>query len=200
MYSNLESDERKRSEVTSSLFHSLMGFWRIPKPMRDYYGFTDDYELYHRLEGMDSVEYARKRQSGEIPDCLEVQARLTRSVEKVFEGVCRHPPVEYLDKMNGELEELGRIALHPDAVRDPFSFVSPLLLVKYGIDKTVSPEARSCQAEKAYRELDERLVRMTGRRPHADELSSSLGRRSEEERPLRNFFRRPPSRGRKMSL
>lgn len=200
MYSNLESDERKRSEVTSSLFHSLMGFWRIPKTMQDYYGFTDDYELYHKLEGMEPAEYAQKRQAGEIPDCLEVQARLTRSVEKVFESVCHHPPMEYLDKLNGELENLGRIALHPDVVRAPFSFISPLLLVKYGIDKTASPEECSRQAEKAYRELDARFVRMTGRQPYADELSSSLRRRSEENHPRRNFFRRLPSKGRKMSL
>ncbi|MDE7074235.1 MAG: hypothetical protein K2O69_04200 [Odoribacter sp.] len=200
MYSNLESDERKRSEVTSSLFDALMGLWGIPKPIQDYYGFTDDYELYHKLEGMYPAEYRQKRQTGEIPDCLEVQARLIRSVEKVFESVCRHPPVEYLDMMNEELETLGRIAFHPDAIDDPFNYISRVLLLKYGIDKTASPEERSRQAEKAYRELDARFVKMTGREPYADKLFSSLKRKPEEERPRQSFFRKPSSKGRKMSL
>ncbi len=205
MYSNLESDEKKRDEVISSLFYSLMGLWGIPKPIQDYYGFTDDYKLYHKLESMDPAKYYQKRQTGEIPDCLEVQARLIRSMEKVFESICPYPPVEYLDMMNKELETLGRIALHPDAIDDPLSFISSVLLLKYGIDENASLEERSRQAEKAYRELDARFVRMTGREPYADKLSSSLRRREkeaakEEKRSRRSFFRRPPSKGRKMSL
>lgn len=206
MYSNLESDERKRGEVVSCLFWSLMQNWNIPKSIQDFYGFTEDYRLFHQLEDMDPEEYRQKRMTGEVPDILEVDARLTHAVEKVFESVCPHPPVEYLDKLNGELENLGRIATSPDFVHD-ILHIRPDFLVKYGIDKGASGKERSCQAEKAYRELDARFVKMTGRRPYADELFASIRRGEErtvkENRPKqshRTILRTPPSKGRKMSL
>ena len=102
MYSDLESNESKRREVVSSLYWSLMQGWNI-----------------HQLEGMAPDEYLRKRQTGEVPDILEVDARLTHVVEKIFESVCPRPPAEYLDKLNGELERLGSIAVSPDSVHDP---------------------------------------------------------------------------------
>jgi len=203
MYSNLESDERRRREVISSLYWSLMQNWNIPQSIQDYYGFTEDYRLFHQLEEMDSDVYDRKKKAGEVPDILDVDARLTRAVEKVFESVCPYPPVEYLDKLNGELENLGRIAASPDAVHD-ILHIHPDFLVKYGIDKNASATERSCQAEKAYRELDARFVRMTGRRPYADEFFSSLRRGEEktvrEKHRNKAVLRNPPSKGRKMSL
>ena len=71
--------------------------------------------MFHQLEGMAPDEYLRKRQTGEVPDILEVDARLTHVVEKIFESVCPRPPAEYLDKLNGELERLGSIAVSPDS-------------------------------------------------------------------------------------
>ena len=206
MYSNLESDERKRREVVSCLYESLMQNWNIPQSIQDYYGFAEDYRLFHQLEGMDSDVYKRKREMREVPDILEVDARLTHVVEKVFESVCPHPPVEYLDKLNTELEKLGRIAASPDAVHD-LLHIRPDFLAKYGIAKNASATERSCQAEKAYRELDARFVRMTGRKPYADEFFASLRRKPEEvakekhtRQPHRVILRNPPSKGRKMSL
>ena len=113
MYSDLESNESKRREVVSSLYWSLMQGWNIPLSIQDYYGLTEDYRLFHQLEGMAPDEYLRKRQTGEVPDILEVDARLTHAVEKIFESVCPRPPAEYLDKLNGELERLGSIAASP---------------------------------------------------------------------------------------
>ena len=205
MYSNLESDERRRMEVVSCLYWSLMQNWNIPQSIQDYYGFTEDYRLFHQLEEMDSDVYKRKRETGEVSDILEVDARLTHAVEKVFESVCPRPPVEYLDKLNEELEKLGRIAALPDTVHD-ILHIRPDFLAKYGIDKNASATERSCQAEKAYRELVARFVRMTGRRPYADEFFASLRRKPEEaakrNRPKqshRTILRNPPSKGRKMT-
>ena len=169
MYGNLESDEKRRREVVSSLYWSLMQNWDIPQSIQDYYGFSEDYRLFHQLEGMDSDVYYRKRETGEVPDILEVDARLTRAVEAVFESVCRRPPDPYLDRLNGELERLGRIAARPDSVHD-IIHVTPSFLAKYGIDKDSPAEVICRQAEKAYRELDVRFVKMTGRRPYADEF------------------------------
>ena len=90
-------------------------------------------------------------------------------MEKAFESVCRRPPDPYLDRLNGELERLGRIAARPDSVHD-IIHVTPSFLAKYGIDKDSPAEVICRQAEKAYRELDVRFVKMTGRRPYADEF------------------------------
>ena len=86
--------------------------------MQDYFGLTEDYRLYHQLEDMDPAIYRQKRAAGEIPDVLEVDARLTRAVENIFESICERPPVPYLNKLNDELEKLGQIAHFPDNVHD----------------------------------------------------------------------------------
>ena len=57
MYSNLKSDEKRRQEVISCLYWSLMQNWNIPQSMQDYFGLTEDYRLYHQLEDMDPAIY-----------------------------------------------------------------------------------------------------------------------------------------------
>ena len=204
MYSNLKSDEKRRQEVISCLYWSLMQNWNIPQSMQDYFGLTEDYRLYHQLEDMDPAIYRQKRAAGEIPDVLEVDARLIRAVEKIFESICERPPVPYLNKLNDELEKLGQIAHLPDNVHD-IIHIRPDFLAKYGIDRKASSEECSAKAEKAYRELDARFVRMTGRRPYADELFNGMKKRqcdSSEERPSRkqHIRHKPKSKGRKMGL
>ena len=204
MYSNLKSDEKRRQEVISCLYWSLMQNWNIPQSMQEYFGLTEDYRLYHQLEDMDPSIYRQKRAAGEIPDVLEVDARLTRAVENIFESICERPPVPYLNKLNDELEKLGQIAHFPDNVHD-IIHIRPDFLAKYGIDRKASSEECSAKAEKAYRELDTRFVRMTGRRPYADELFNGMKKRqsdSSEERPSRkqHIRQKPKSRGRKMGL
>ena len=75
MYSNLKSDEKRRQEVISCLYWSLMQNWNIPQSMQDYFGLTEDYRLYHQLEDMDPAIYRQKRAAGEIPDVLEVECK-----------------------------------------------------------------------------------------------------------------------------
>ena len=173
MYSNLKSDEKRRQEVISCLYWSLMQNWNIPQSMQEYFGLTEDYRLYHQLEDMDPAIYRQKRAAGEIPDVLEVDARLTRAVEKIFESICERPPVPYLNKLNEEVEKLRQIAHFPNNVHDTIH-IRPDFLAKYGIDRKASSEECSAKAEKAYRELDARFVRMTGRRPYADELFNGM--------------------------
>lgn len=114
--------------------------------------------------------------------------------------------MDYLEKLNEELEYLGWIAASPDTVHD-IIHISPAFLVKYGIDKNASATERSCQAEKAYRELDARFVKMTGREPYANEFFASLRQGKEKtpeaKRPKqvhKPILRNPPSKGRKMGL
>ena len=88
MNDSFESDERKRKETIECLYWSLMNGWDIPKDIREHYGFSEDYELYHRLESMEPEDYRERRLRGEIPDAIEVDVRLTHAVEKVFERLC----------------------------------------------------------------------------------------------------------------
>ena len=92
MNDSFESDERKRKEIIECLYRSLMNGWDIPKDIREYYGFSEDYELYHRLESMEPEDYRERRLRGEIPDAVEVDVRLTHAVEKVFERLCSPLP------------------------------------------------------------------------------------------------------------
>lgn len=164
------------------------------------YGLADDYDRLDRLN---------RSEPGPAYDGYGVvlESRLCRNAEKAAESIkdVRLPDF-YLERLNGELEILGRIAASPDTVHD-ILHIRPDFLVKYGIDKNASATERSCQAEKAYRELDARFVRMTGRRPYADEFFSSLRREMEktakENRPKqshRTILRNPPSKGRKMGI
>ena len=99
MNDSFESDERKRKETIECLYWSLMNGWDILKDIREHYGFSEDYELYHQLESMEPEDYRERRLRGEIPDAVEVDVRLTHAVEKVFERLCSPPPVQYLDKL-----------------------------------------------------------------------------------------------------
>ena len=75
-------------------------------------------------------------------DVLEIDARLTHRAEELFERLCPNPPVEYLDKLNIELERLGRIRRYTGSVHD-ILHVHPGFLAKYGIDKNASATERS---------------------------------------------------------
>lgn len=163
------------------------------------YGLADDYDRLDRLN-----------RSGPEPaygEGVVLESRLCRNAEKAAESIGDVRLLDfYLEKLNGELENLGRVAASPDVVHD-IQHISPYFLAKYGIDKNASATERSCQAEKAYRELDARFVRMTGRRPYADELFASIRRKREdseiENRPRqaqRTILRNPPSKGRKMGI
>jgi len=163
------------------------------------YGLADDFDRLDRLN--------RSGPESAYDEGVVLENRLCRNAEKAAESIedVRLPDF-YLERLDGELEILGRIATSPDAVHD-ILHISPGFLAKYGIDKNASATERSCQAEKAYRELDARFVRMTGRRPYADELFASIRRKREnsgiENRPRqaqRTILRNPPSKGRKMGI
>ena len=85
--------------------------------------------------------------------------------------------------------------METESMRDPYTVLG------------VSSNASDQEIKKAYRELDARFVRMTGRRPYADELFASIRRKREnsgiENRPRqaqRTILRNPPSKGRKMGI
>ena len=143
--------EQKRQETerhATRLKEFLIYGADIPEDIQKQYGFSEDYRLYKELEEMDGRQYSEKRQKGEVPDAGKVGGRLTRAVEKAYESICGSPSRVYIEGLYKEL----------------------LLLGKYGIDRKAPRETILRQVEQAYRELDSRFSRMTGRRSDADEL------------------------------
>ena len=100
--------------------------------------------------------------------------------------LCHRPPDPYLERLDRELKELGRIAAWPSSVHE-ICYIRSSLLAKYGIDKDSPAEVICRQAEKAYRDLDARCVKMTGRKPYADEFFRFL--RNERAKQEQAAFR-----------
>ena len=182
----METDDLTRGETATSLYLYLMQGREIPEPVRKRYGFDEDYRMLQRINGMDHDVYERKRLASGLPDAAMVEARLTRSVERAFESLCRRPPDDYLEMLDRELETLGTMAWSQDCQRALFCRAD--FFAKYGID-TRSPRGEQLrQIEKAYRELDARCVRMTGRGPYADGLFDAV--KAREPAPCKGQPRR----------
>ena len=134
-----------------------------------------------------------------------IEAEMCAAAEKAVENIpgVRLPDF-YLEGLDRELDKLGRIAASPGSVNDPIH-IRPDFLVKYGIDRSSPEDVIRKQAEKAYRELDARFVRMTGRRPYADEFFRSIRPRKSADfkstlRSRPHIKVRPKPKGRGMGL
>ena len=134
-----------------------------------------------------------------------IEAEMCAAAEKAVENIpgVRLPDF-YLEGLDRELDKLGRIAASPSSVNDPIH-IRPDFLVKYGIDRSSPEDVIRKQAEKAYRELDARFVRMTGRRPYADEFFRSIRPRKSADfkstlRSRPHIKVRPKPKGRGMGL
>ena len=200
-------DFQRKSRDVSELCE-LASYSMVPSTyVKLRYGIEDKCSTYEWLES-----YLMDRDDCCIePDVRmnipRIEAEMCAAAEKAVENIpgVRLPDF-YLEGLDRELDKLGRIAVSPDASNDLIN-VQPDFLVKYGIDKTAAPEEQSRQAQKAYKELDNRLVRVTSRRPYADEFFASLRHGKEKvaevdrPRPVHKpILRNPPSKGRKMGL
>ena len=106
----------------------------------------------------------------------KAENRMVREAERILES---DPEISlrqtYIEKLDAELQTLGWLARFPERIDD--SRINRQLLDKYGIRPGISPAEQYGQVEKAFRELDARLVRMTGRQSYADDLFESLRRK-----------------------
>ena len=103
----------------------------------------------------------------------KTENRMVREAEKVLESDPEIPLRQtYIEKLDAELQTLGWFARFPEKIDSPY--INLQLLDKYGIESGIPREDQSRQIEKAFRELDARLVRITGRQPYADDLFESL--------------------------
>lgn len=200
-------DFQRKSRDVSELCE-LASYSMVPSTyVKLRYGIEDKCSTYEWLES-----YLMDRDDCCIePDVRmnipRIEAEMCAAAEKAVENIpgVRLPDF-YLERLDRELYKLGRIVVSPDASNDLIN-VQPDFLIKYGIDKTAAQEEQSRQAQKAYKELDDRLVRVTSRRPYADEFFASLRHGKEKvaevdrPRPVHKpILRNPPSKGRKMGL
>ena len=103
----------------------------------------------------------------------KTENRMVREAEKVLESDPEIPLRQtYIEKLDAELQTLGWLARFPERIDD--SRINRQLLDKYRILPGISPAEQYGQVEKAFRELDARLIRMTGRQPYADDLFEFL--------------------------
>lgn len=106
----------------------------------------------------------------------KAENRMVREAERILES---DPEISlrqtYIEKLDAELQTLGWLARFPERIDD--SRINRQLLDKYRILPGISPAEQYGQVEKAFRELDARLVRMTGRQSYADDLFESLRRK-----------------------
>lgn len=103
----------------------------------------------------------------------KIENRMVRVAERILESKPEIPLRQtYIEKLDAELQTLGWFARFPEKIDSPY--INLQLLDKYGIESGIPREDQSRQIEKAFRELDARLVRITGRQPYADDLFESL--------------------------
>ncbi len=194
----LDADTRTRDKAFSGLYHFLMECRQPSMYVLLRYDMADDYKLHDLMNGGFADSATLERKYGKLPDFLELDARLTRKAEKALESLCERPPVPYLEKLNEELEKLGSLAHKPDNIDDPF--INRDVLVKYGIDRNASEKEIAKQVETAYRELDARFVKMTGRRPYADNLFGVVKPKKEIKETGTDKTERQKPKGRRMGF
>ena len=106
----------------------------------------------------------------------KAENRMVREAEKILESDPEIPLRQtYIEKLDAELQTLGWLARFPEKIDSPYT--NRQLLDKYGIELDIPREEQSRQVETAFRELDARLVRMTGRQSYANDLFESLRRK-----------------------
>ena len=106
----------------------------------------------------------------------KAENRMVREAERILESDPEIPLRQtYIEKLDAELQTLGWLARFPEKIDSPYT--NRQLLDKYRILPGISPAEQYGQVEKAFRELDARLVRMTGRQSYADDLFESLRRK-----------------------
>lgn len=143
------------------------------------YGLAEDRDRYSELndrclEAWETGDWQLEKELSE--QLYEVELRFERNSERALESIANvRAPEAYLMYLSEELEKLGGCVWDPSRVED----VGNDFLRRHGI-RADSPSAElEKQIENAYKSLDERIVRLCGRRPYADELFAGKRKQSE---------------------
>lgn len=143
------------------------------------YGLAEDRDRYSQLNDrcLEAWETGDRRLEKELSEQLyEVELRFERNSERALESIANvRAPEAYLMYLSEELEKLGGCVWDPSRVEDAGND----FLRRHGIRADSPPAELEKQIENAYKSLDERIVRLCGRRPYADELFAGKRKQSE---------------------
>ena len=143
------------------------------------YGLAEDRDRYSQLNDrcLEAWETGDRRLERELSEQLyEVELRFERNSERALESIANvRAPEAYLMYLSEELEKLGGCVWDPGRVED----VGHDFLRRHGIRADSPPTELEKQIENAYKSLDDRIVRLCGRRPYADDLLAGKRKRSE---------------------
>lgn len=143
------------------------------------YGLADDFNRYSKLndECLKAFETGDKDREKELTEAIgKMETALERKSEKALDSIeGARVPDEYLKELDDELGRLAGLVWDPRRVEDCYGG----FLEKHGIRADSPVPELEKQIEEAYRSLDDRIVRLCGRRPYAEDLFSAKKRQSE---------------------
>lgn len=100
----------------------------------------------------------------------KMETTLERKSEKALDSIeGARVPDEYLKELDDELSRLAGLVWDPRRIEDCYGG----FLEKHGIRADSPVPELEKQIEEAYRSLDDRIVRLCGRSPYADNLFSA---------------------------
>lgn len=143
------------------------------------YGLAEDFNRYSKLneECLKAIETGDKDREKKLMEAIgKMETTLERKSEKALDSIeGARVPDEYLKELDDELSRLAGLVWDPRRIEDCYGG----FLEKHGIrvDSPV-PELEK-QIEEAYRSLDDRIVRLCGRQPYADNLFSAKKRQTD---------------------
>lgn len=156
------------------------------------YGLAEDRERYYQLNDrcLEACETGDRRLERELSEQLyEVELRFERNSERALESIDNvRAPDAYLMYLSEELEKLAVCVWNPSRIED----VGNDFLRRHGIRADSPPVELEKQVENAYKSLDERIVKLCGRPPYADNLLAEKRKQTEPRHEKQQHVQRQP--------
>ena len=184
--------DQYESDIMHRLCHFVEGGYLPPFYIAGIYNWQAELdilsEMRTKMRGPECPKDPQQRQQLRV-NIWQLENRMSKEAEQVLEKMDPPLPGTYIEKLDAELQTLGWLARFPERIDD--SRMNLQLLDKYDIRRGAPRKEQCRQVEDAFRELDGRLARLTGRRPYADDLFQSLKRKEAKDQKLSSPKRRP---------
>lgn len=143
------------------------------------YGLAEDFNRYSKLneECLKAIETGDKDREKKLMEAIgKMETTLERKSEKALDSIeGARVPDEYLKELDDELSRLAGLVWNPRRIEECYGG----FLEKHGIRADSPVPELEKQIEEAYRSLDDRIVRLCGRQPYADNLFSAKKRQTD---------------------